>query len=140
MFQITIMHKQCFLFSKYIFGNKKFSIYTFAIKGIKFTLEYSETCLKWPLKKETKTGFQDQLWVNAGQSIAECSKRKLLQYFRPSLTYHFVIKIFVLSILKCPLKTGPTVFSFLHLFFLQQTNNFFDIYSLILLFRPHLKE
>ena len=28
------------------------------------------------------------------ESIAECSKGSILQYFRPSLSYHFVIKIF----------------------------------------------
>ena len=28
---------------------------------------YSKTCLKWPLKKNTKIGFHDQLWLNAGQ-------------------------------------------------------------------------
>ena len=28
---------------------------------------YSKTCLKWPLKKKTKIGFQDRLSLNAGQ-------------------------------------------------------------------------
>ena len=30
-------------------------------------LSYSKTCLKPPLKKKTKIGFQDQLSLNAGQ-------------------------------------------------------------------------
>ena len=30
------------------------------------------------------------------KSIAECSKESILQYFRPSLSLQFVIKIFVL--------------------------------------------
>ena len=29
------------------------------------------------------------------KSIAECSKGSILQYFQPSLSYHFVIKKFV---------------------------------------------
>ena len=37
-------------------------------------LTYSKTCLKWPLKKKTKIGFQDRLSLNAGQNIAEFSK------------------------------------------------------------------
>ena len=40
--------------------------------------------------------------------IAECSKGSILQYFRPSLSYHLSL-IFVLSIFKWPLKTGFTV-------------------------------
>ena len=40
------------------------------------------------------------------KSIAECSKGSILQYFRPSLTYHlsFNNKIFVLSILSDRLR------------------------------------
>ena len=30
-------------------------------------LEYSKTCVKWPLSKRAKIGFQDQLSLNAGQ-------------------------------------------------------------------------
>ena len=43
------------------------------------------------------------------KSIAECSKGSILQYFGPSLSYHFSVKTFVLSIFKWPLKTGFTV-------------------------------
>ena len=45
------------------------------------TLLYSKTCLKRPHKKQIKIGFQDGLSLNAGQSIAEYSKRSILQYF-----------------------------------------------------------
>ena len=41
----------------------------------------SKTCLKQPLKKKTKIGFQDRLSLNAGQSIEECPKGNNLQYF-----------------------------------------------------------
>ena len=30
-------------------------------------MNYSKTCLKLPLKKKTKIGFQDPLSLNAGQ-------------------------------------------------------------------------
>ena len=34
---------------------------------------YSKTCLKWQLLKRPKIGFQDQLWLNAGQKYAFCN-------------------------------------------------------------------
>ena len=37
------------------------------------------------------------------------SKGSILQYFQPSLTINFVIKIFVLSIFEWPFYTGFTV-------------------------------
>ena len=40
------------------------------------------------------------------KSIAECSKGSILQYFRPSLSYHFSLSIFV-----WPFYTGFTVTS-----------------------------
>ena len=43
------------------------------------------------------------------KSIAECSKGSILQNVRPSLSYHFVIKIFVLSMFEWPFHTGFTV-------------------------------
>ena len=54
--------------------------------------KYSKTCLKRPLKKKTKIGFQYQVSLNAGQGIAECSKGSILQYFRPSLSYHLSLR------------------------------------------------
>ena len=39
-------------------------------------------------KRRPKIGFQDPFLLNAGQSIAECSKGSILKYFRPSLSYH----------------------------------------------------
>ena len=43
------------------------------------------------------------------KSIAECSKGSILQYFLPSLSYHFVTKIFVLSIFEWQFYKGFTV-------------------------------
>ena len=53
--------------------------------------------------------FQDQLSLNAGQSIAECSKRAFSNT-SIFIKLPFVIKTFVLSIFEWPLKTGFTVF------------------------------
>ena len=36
--------------------------------------------------------LQDQLSLNAGQSIAECSKGSILQYFWPSLSCHLSLR------------------------------------------------
>ena len=45
------------------------------------------------------------------KSIAECSKWSSLQYFRPSLSYQFVINFFVLSIFEWPLRKTNNWFS-----------------------------
>ena len=45
-------------------------------------LKYSKTCVKQPLSKGMKIGFQDQLIsLNAGQNIAKCSKRAFCNTF-----------------------------------------------------------
>ena len=49
---------------------------------------YSKTCLKRPLKKKTKIGFQDRISLNAGQNCY----RMILQYFRPSISYHLSLR------------------------------------------------
>ena len=36
--------------------------------------------------------FEDQLSLNAGESIAESSKGSILQYFQPSLSYHLSLR------------------------------------------------
>ena len=72
-------------------------------------MPYSKPCVTRPLSKRPKIGFQDHLSLSAGQSIAECPKGSILKYIRPSLSYHFVIKIFVLSIFKWPFYTDFTV-------------------------------
>ena len=45
-------------------------------------------CLKPPLKMKTKTDFQDRLSLNAGQKYCIMLQESILQYFRPSLSYH----------------------------------------------------
>ena len=63
---------------------------------------YSETCLKRPLKKKTKLGFQDRLSHNA----APREHSAILSTF---ILLPFVFKIFVLSIFEWSLKTCFTV-------------------------------
>ena len=52
-----------------------------------FISKYSKTCVKWPLAKRPKIGFQDQLLLNAGQKYC-----RYLQYFLPSLSYHLSLR------------------------------------------------
>ena len=59
----------------------------------------SKTCLKWPLKKKTKIGFQDRLSVNAGP-----------KYFR-MLEHSAILSTFI----KLPFVIKTFVFFFLFL-------------------------
>ena len=64
-----------------------------------FTFLYGKTFLKHPLPKRPDIGFQDQLYLNAGQTYCRMLQ---LEHFAIHLTFiklPFVIKIFVLSIL-----------------------------------------
>ena len=55
------------------------------------------TCLKRPLKKKTKIGFQGRLLLNAGQKYCRMLQESILQYIRPSLSYHLsLIPLFCL--------------------------------------------
>ena len=54
-------------------------------------------------KRTPKIGFQYHLSLNAGQKY--CRMLSILQYFRPSLSYHFPLRPF-LSTFKWVLKTG----------------------------------
>ena len=72
-------------------------------KKISQILSYSKTCVKQPLSKGPKIGFQYQLSLNAGQM--HCSSATLLTFIKlPN-----VIKIFVLSIFESPFYTSFTV-------------------------------
>ena len=53
---------------------------------------YSKNFLKRSLKKKTKIGFQDRLSLNAGQNYCRKLQGCILQYFRPSLTYHLSLR------------------------------------------------
>ena len=71
--------------------------------------QYSKICLKRPLKKKTKIGFQDRLSLNAGQKYCRMLQRKHSAILSTFIKLSFVIKIFVLSIFEWPLKTGFTI-------------------------------
>ena len=43
-------------------------------------------------KKDQKLGFQTDYRLMQVKSIAECSNRSILQYFRPSLSYHLSLR------------------------------------------------
>ena len=52
----------------------------------------SKPCLKRPLKKNTKIGFQVRLSLNAGQKYCKMLLESIQQYFRPSLSYHLSLR------------------------------------------------
>ena len=54
---------------------------------------YSKTCLMRPLKKEDqKLVFKTDYRLMQVKSIAECSKGNILQSFRPSFSYHLLLR------------------------------------------------
>ena len=60
-------------------------------------LKYSETCVKRPLSKRPKLGFQDQLLLNTGQKyciMLQVEHSAILSTFikRPSLSYHLLLR------------------------------------------------
>ena len=54
--------------------------------------KYSKTCVKRPLSKSQKLFFKTNYRLMQVKSIAECSKGSILQYFRPSLSYHLSLR------------------------------------------------
>ena len=72
-------------------------------------LDYSKTCVKGPLSKRPKIGFQDQLSLNAGQKYCRMVEGEHSAILSTFLKLPFVIKIRVLSIFEWPFFTGFTV-------------------------------
>ena len=66
-------------------------------------------CVKRPLSKRLKIGFQDQLSLNAGQMYCRILQGEHSAIVLTFIKLPFVIKIFVLSIFEWPLYTGLTV-------------------------------
>ena len=71
---------------------------------------YSKTCVKWPLSKRPKIGFQDQLSLNAGQKYCRMLQGEHSAIFSAFIKLPFAIKIFVSSIFEWPFYTGFTVY------------------------------
>ena len=65
---------------------------------------YSKTCLKRPLKKKTKIGFQDRLSLNVGQTYCRMLQGEHSAILLTFIKLPFVINIFVLSIFEWPLN------------------------------------
>ena len=72
--------------------------------------EYSKTCVKRPLSKSQKIGFQDQLLLNPCQKYCRMLQGEHSAILSAFIKFPFGIKIFVLSILEWPFYTGFTVF------------------------------
>ena len=70
---------------------------------------YSKTCLKRPLKNNTKIGFQDRLSLNSGQKYCGMLEEEFPAILSTFIKLPFSIKAIVLSIFKWPLKTSFTV-------------------------------
>ena len=70
---------------------------------------YSKTCVKWPLSKRPKFGFQDQILLNADQKYCRMLHGEHSAILSTFIKLPFVIKIFVLSIFEWPFCTGFTV-------------------------------
>ena len=114
------------------------------IHGISFTysvtrIYYSKTCLKRPLKKKTKIGFQNGLSLNAGQKYCRMLQGEHSAILSTFIKLPFAMKTFVLSIFERPLKTGFTVpfsypvpFSFLVFSFLVFSSCILGFSSLLL--------
>ena len=70
---------------------------------------YSKTCVKRPLSKRPKIGFQDQLSLDAGQKYCRMLQGEHSAILSTFIKLPFVIKIFVLSIFGWSFYTGFTV-------------------------------
>ena len=63
---------------------------------------YSKTCLKQPLKRDQKLGFQDQLSLIAVQKYCRMLQESILQYFWHALSYHLSLRpLFCLFLSGC---------------------------------------
>ena len=61
-------------------------------------------------KRRPKIGFQDQLWLNAGQKYCRMLQGEHSAILLTFIKLLFAIKTFVLSIFEWLLKTGFTVY------------------------------
>ena len=71
---------------------------------------YSKTCVKRPLSKRPKIGFQDQLSLNAVQKYCRILQGEHSAILLTCIKPPFVIKFFALSIFEWQFYTGFTVY------------------------------
>ena len=79
------------------------------LDSLQVLLKYSKTCLKRPLSKRPKIGFQDRLSLNADQKYCRMLQGEHSAILLTFIKLPFVMKTFVLSIFEWLLKTGFTV-------------------------------
>ena len=83
------------------------SLYISRGHGLEFQIKmYSKTCVKQPLSKRPKIGFQDQLLLIAGQKYCRMLQGEHSAILSTFIKLPFVIKIFVLSIFEWPFYIG----------------------------------
>ena len=85
---------------------------------------YSKTCVKRPLSKRPKIGFQDQLSLNSSQKYCRMLQGEHSAIHLTFIKLPFAIKIFVLSFFAWPFYTGFTVL-------IHQTYRYFHPHSAI---------
>ena len=66
--------------------------------SVRFFWLYCKTCVKRPLSKRHKIGFQDQLWLNAGKKYCRMLQREHSAILSTFIKLPVVTKTFVLSI------------------------------------------
>ena len=69
----------------------------------------SKTCVKRPLSKRPKIGFQDLLSLNAGQTYCRKLQGEHSAILSTFIKLSFVMKILFLFIFEWPFYTGFTV-------------------------------
>ena len=73
---------------------------------------YSQICLKQPLSKRLKIGFQDQLSLKAGQRYCRMLQGEHSAILLTFIKLPFVVKTIVLSFFEWLYYTGFTVFPY----------------------------
>ena len=68
------------------------------LSGSALVAKYSKTCVKQPLSKRPKNGFQEQLLLDAGQKYCRMLQGEHSAILLTFIKLPLVIKIFVLSI------------------------------------------
>ena len=69
--------------------NEPYQAHCIQPDGRSHLIIYSETCLK---KEDQKLVFKTEYRLMQVKSIADCSKGSIMQYFRPSLSYHLSLR------------------------------------------------
>ena len=91
------MPKQTFLSQKcqmFMHSGEYFSFRPYSSRkcGVVFYCTYSKTCLKRPLKKDQKIGFQDRLLLSAGQKYCRVLIREHSAILSTFIKLPFTIK------------------------------------------------